>query len=165
MKRHLTWLVLASYCAFGAVLIFQMATEKPVHVIQQDSRNAIINVSDSELASAMANGEVKIETRYPYSRTLIRDTSGNPTRLHGKLNSGGNIFVINPAGIIIGSDGERTTTFGGTCVHSTRESDTILRGKSIEAGNVYALATKEGGAIRAGNRSVEVRISPKTKQE
>ncbi len=160
MKRRLPWLALASFCVFGAVLLFQMATEKPVHVIQQSSLFAVINVSDSELASAIANGEVRIETKHPDARTLIKDTSGNPTHLHGKMSSSGNIFVINPAGIIVGSGEESATSFGGTVIHSTLERHTVLKGKSLAEGNVYALAIRERGKIRAQSRSVEVRIAP-----
>lgn len=147
MKRSIPWLALASFCIFGAALIFQLAMEKPVFVIHQRSNHAIINVSDPEMSDALANGEIEIKTDYPNAKTLIKVTSGEPTRLHGKLKPNGQLYIINPAGVIVGSDFSST---GNHAIFPGQiETSSTLETKLIPHGNVYALAIREAGGIRA----------------
>jgi len=147
MKRSIPWVALASFCVFGVFLIFQMATEKPLYEIRQKSNYAIINVSDPEMADALANGEIVIKTDNPNARTLIRVTSGEPTRFYGKLKSDAPLYIINPAGVIVGpgfpSSQDRAVSLIKTDTSSTLET------KLIPHGNVYALAIRENGGIRA----------------
>lgn len=157
MKRCVPWIALPLYCLLGGVLLFHLMTEKPTNVIEQKSNFAIIDVSDTEMADALANGEIKIKTDAPNAKALIRVTTGDPTRIFGKVNSNGQLAIINPAGIIVGPRAEFT---GGTVIHSTFDTESIIQGKSIEEGNVYAIAVEENGAIEA---SSPIRIFPETK--
>jgi len=149
MKRSFSWLALTSFYVFGGILLFQMATEESTrgYVIHQKSNYAIINVSDPEIADALASGEFAVKTDDPNAKTIIRVTSGIPTRVHGDLKSNGQLLIINPAGIIVGpgfdSNEVRSISLDETDTRST------LDAKMIPHGNVYALAIREAGSIRA----------------
>lgn len=70
--------------------------------ITQNSRNAIINWDDFSIG----RGEL---TRFvqPNSNAAVlnRVTGGDPSSIQGALRANGNVFVINPNGILIGSEG------------------------------------------------------------
>ncbi len=70
--------------------------------IKQNSRNAIINWDDFSIDA----GELT-QFHQPNSSALVlnRVTGGNPSAIHGALRANGNVFVINPNGILIGAGG------------------------------------------------------------
>ena len=70
--------------------------------IRQNSASAII---DWERFSIDA-GEL-IQFRQPNSRSAVlnRVTGGNPSAIHGALKGNGNVFLINPNGILVGPGG------------------------------------------------------------
>ena len=70
--------------------------------IRQNSRNAIINWNDFSIAK----GELT-QFRQPgvNAAVLNRVTGGNPSAIHGALRANGNVFVINPNGILVGPSG------------------------------------------------------------
>jgi filamentous hemagglutinin family protein len=70
--------------------------------IQQGSGSAIINWDSFSIKA----GELT-QFRQPgaNSAVLNRVTGGNPTQIHGALRANGNVFVINPNGILVGAGG------------------------------------------------------------
>ncbi|MBU6178046.1 MAG: filamentous hemagglutinin N-terminal domain-containing protein, partial [Verrucomicrobia bacterium] len=71
--------------------------------IQQNSRNAIINwesfsIDPGELTQFR-------QSMGRNSAVLNRVTGGDPTAIHGALRANGNVFVINPNGILVGPGG------------------------------------------------------------
>ena len=147
MKRSLPWIALLLYCLSGGVLLFQMTFEKPHSVVVQKSNFAIINISDPEMADALASGEIEIKTNNPNDKVLLRVTSGHPTHIRGKIKSTGQLYVINPAGVIVGEPG----------VMQKSDSRSTLEAEVIPHGNVYALALQEEGGIRA-SRTVNISV-------
>ena len=70
--------------------------------IQQGSQNAIINwdsfsINAGELTQFLQSGS--------NSAVLNRVTGGDPSAIHGALMANGNVFVINPNGILVGAGG------------------------------------------------------------
>ncbi|MDF1861665.1 MAG: filamentous hemagglutinin N-terminal domain-containing protein, partial [Verrucomicrobiales bacterium] len=70
--------------------------------ILQNSRNAVIDWDDFSIDA----GELT-QFRQPNSNAAVlnRVTGGNPSAIHGALKANGNVFVINPNGILIGAGG------------------------------------------------------------
>ncbi|NLT70155.1 MAG: filamentous hemagglutinin N-terminal domain-containing protein [Verrucomicrobiaceae bacterium] len=70
--------------------------------ILQNSPNAIINWDSFSIAA----GELT-QFRQPGSSAAVlnRVTGGNPSAIHGALKANGNVFVINPNGILVGPSG------------------------------------------------------------
>lgn len=73
-----------------------------VLTVRQDSTSAIINWADF----SVARGET---TRFVQpgrdSAVLNRVTGGNPSEIHGAIRGNGNVFLINPNGILVGPGG------------------------------------------------------------
>lgn len=71
--------------------------------IRQNSRNAIINWDTFSIDA----GELTQfrQTMGPNSAVLNRVTGGDPSAIHGALRGNGNVFVINPNGILVGPGG------------------------------------------------------------
>ncbi len=71
--------------------------------IQQNSRNAIINWDTFSIdAGEMTQFRQNMGRN---SAVLNRVTGGDPTAIHGALRANGNVFVINPNGILVGPGG------------------------------------------------------------
>lgn len=71
--------------------------------IRQNSRNAIINWDTFSIDA----GELTQfrQATGPNSAVLNRVTGGDPSAIHGALRANGNVFVINPNGILVGPGG------------------------------------------------------------
>lgn len=70
--------------------------------ITQNSQNAIINWADFSINA----GELTQFNQPGVSAAVLnRVTGGNPTAIHGALQANGNVFVINPNGILVGAGG------------------------------------------------------------
>ena len=86
--------------------------------IHQKSQMAVINWNDFSIGA----GEL---TRFAQpnrnASVLNRVTSGNVTGIYGQLKGNGNVFVINPNGIVIGSTG--VVDVAGNAVLSTLDID------------------------------------------
>lgn len=86
--------------------------------IDQSSQNAIISWTDFSIAQgnltqfAQPNASASV---------LNRVTGGNVSHIHGMLQGNGNVFVINPNGIVIGASG--VVDVGGMAVLSTLDID------------------------------------------
>ena len=143
------------------------ATNPATVVVTQASNRAIINWSDFSISS----GEItKFIQPSAASATLNRVIGSNPSALLGGLQSNGQVYLINPNGIVVGQ-GARIDAGGFTA--STLDTsdagflagkDMVLSGQSgaavanlgaIDAsqGNVYLVAQQvtNAGSIRAAN--------------
>ncbi len=70
--------------------------------INQNSRNAIINWADFSIDK----GELtQFNQSGANAAVLNRVTGNNPSAIHGALKANGNVFVINPNGILVGPTG------------------------------------------------------------
>lgn len=70
--------------------------------IRQNSRNAIINW---ESFSIDAGEMTRFRQPGVNAAVLNRVTGGDPSAIHGALRANGNVFVINPNGILVGAGG------------------------------------------------------------
>ncbi len=188
MKRFLPLIGLCAFVIFGVTLLFQMAAV-PVPsfvefksgkgeiirerssgklVIHQNTRNAIIDVRDSDFADALYGGEIEIVCDQPDSTTLVRISTGNPLRIIGKhkgIQSNGKVFIVNPSGIIVGANGiidfENTLAPVSTLDKIKPGRNTIeMNSAELKAhGNVYALAIRKSGVIRANGSGGKVLLT------
>ena len=70
--------------------------------IRQGSQNAIINWDSFSIKA----GELtQFRQRGSNAAVLNRVTGGDPSAIHGALKANGNVFVINPNGILVGAGG------------------------------------------------------------
>jgi trimeric autotransporter adhesin len=68
--------------------------------INQSSNKAIINWADFSIDA----GELTQFNQPGVGAALLnRVTGGNPSAIHGALKANGNVFVINPNGILVGA--------------------------------------------------------------
>ncbi|MCG8602116.1 MAG: filamentous hemagglutinin N-terminal domain-containing protein, partial [Verrucomicrobiales bacterium] len=109
--------------------------------IRQNSRNAIINWEDFSIDA----GELT-QFRQPNSSAAVlnRVTGGNPTAIHGALRANGNVFVINPNGILIGAGG--TIDVHGL-VLSTLD---VSNGEFLAGGDMVFKGDSEAGVTNMG---------------
>src|SRR5690606_468125 len=70
--------------------------------IHQGSANAIINWDSFSIAAGELTQFLQPGTS---AAVLNRVTGGNPSAIHGALKANGNVFVINPNGILVGPSG------------------------------------------------------------
>jgi filamentous hemagglutinin family protein len=70
--------------------------------IQQSSANAIIHWDDFSIKADELTQFVQPNKQ---SAVLNRVTGGDPSEIHGALRANGNVFVINPNGILVGPGG------------------------------------------------------------
>lgn len=70
--------------------------------IRQNSRNAIIHWESFSIASGETT---QFRQSGPNAAVLNRVTGGDPSAIHGALKANGNVFVINPNGILVGAGG------------------------------------------------------------
>ena len=79
------------------------STPEKTLTIHQSSKKAIIR---TESGFFVNSGKLHITSDHPNPTTIVIDESGNPSRLFGKLTSDGELFVINPKGLIVGPHSE-----------------------------------------------------------
>ncbi|MEM7698836.1 MAG: filamentous hemagglutinin N-terminal domain-containing protein [Verrucomicrobiota bacterium] len=165
MKRLAALLLLAGI-AVGGYLLFQIAKPDP-HVIQVNSDHAIINVSGEDWEEWLEGDGLKLLTPDENSTVLIRVDSEDPVEISGKLASSGGVHVIAPNGLLVGENAgfdvaAVTSTLGppaGAAQTENPEGFEIvkngavspIRAELVRHGNVYALAIKEKGAVRASD--------------
>ncbi|MAS94477.1 MAG: hypothetical protein CMO55_14855, partial [Verrucomicrobiales bacterium] len=70
--------------------------------IEQRTANAIINWEEFSIDS---DELTRFQQPSANAAVLNRVTGGNPTAIHGALRANGNVFVINPNGILVGAGG------------------------------------------------------------
>ena len=109
--------------------------------ITQNSANAIINWDDFSIDA----GEM---TRFVQpgrnAAVLNRVTGGNPSAIHGALRANGNVFVVNPNGILVGAGG--TIDVHGL-VLSTLDVD---NGEFLAGGDMLMKGASDAGVTNLG---------------
>jgi filamentous hemagglutinin family protein len=85
--------------------------------IHQQSNNVVINWQNFSIA----NGEMTRFVQPNNGTALNRVTGGNISQIHGQLKGNANVYVINPNGIVVGSNG--VIDVGGNAVLSTLDID------------------------------------------
>jgi filamentous hemagglutinin family protein len=138
--------------------------------INQTTSSAIVNWQDFSIAA----GELtKFQVPTSSSATLNRVTGGNVSTIYGTLQSNGQLYLINPNGIVVGASGKIDTAGFLACTLNFSDSqfnqhaDLTLSGSSdasinnqgtIQAstGDVYLIATQvnNDGTITAPNGNV-----------
>jgi filamentous hemagglutinin family protein len=111
----------------GGAVVAGSATIGPAGstlTINQASNTAIINWQ----TFSIAGGETtKFIVPNSTSATLNRVTGGNPSAIYGTLQSNGQVFLINPSGILVGAGGRIDTAgFLGSTLDVS--NDAFLKG-------------------------------------
>ncbi|MDF1826205.1 MAG: filamentous hemagglutinin N-terminal domain-containing protein [Verrucomicrobiales bacterium] len=100
----------------GQALINQVSAK---HLkISQQTQTAIINWADFSIGADELTQFVQPNSS---ASVLNRVTGGNISQIHGALQGNGNVFVVNPNGIVIGSSG--VIDVGGNAILSTLDID------------------------------------------
>ena len=114
--------------------------------IQQSSDRAIINWQDFSIGSGELTRFVQPGVN---SATLNRVLSGNPSAIYGSLQANGRIFLINPAGLLVGSGGQINTA-GFLASTLDVSSGSFMRGADLTLAGDSAASIKNQGSINAG---------------
>lgn len=144
MKRILLALFLVANVAL-LLLLFKNGTlsrdgvsiEDDQLVIRQSSQKAVITLDDPAWIAAIKEGGLKVIPGHPNSETLIRVMGHQGPIVYQKIESQGKVLVINPDGLIVGDVSGLNSTLPPS------------RAEIKARGNVYALAIKEKGFVRA----------------
>jgi filamentous hemagglutinin family protein len=108
--------------------------------ITQASHTAIINWQ----SFSIAGGELtKFVQPSVTSAALNRVMSGNPSAIYGTLSANGQIYLINPAGILVGPGGVVNTA---GFIASTRD----IADQDFLSGNLHFTGTSDGGVQNLG---------------
>ncbi len=171
MKRTIAWLLLASAAwglptdpSVGAGTVQIQNGGPGVLNIQQGSDRAIVNwgsfnISNGELVRFLQNG--------PNAAILNRVTGGDPSQILGAMSANGQVFLLNPNGIIFG----RTATVN---VGSLFASTLGMRDEDFLQGGRYPLFQVPGkelasvvneGSIQVNERGWVVLVAPDVRQE
>jgi len=143
----------------GQVSIVQNGTTLNIH---QTSAQALVNFSTFNVGSAAL-----VDIRQPgaASALLARVTGNDPSQIHGQIRANGSLWLINPAGIMVGQ-GARIDV-GSFIASSLNVSDTDFlagrmtftspgnAGKVSNAGEISAAAGSGGGRIYLVGQTVE----------
>jgi filamentous hemagglutinin family protein len=118
--------------------------------IHQQSNNVVINWQNFSIA----NGEMTRFVQPNRGTALNRVTSGNISEIHGQLKGNANVYVINPNGIVVGSNG--VIDVGGNAVLSTLDIDDndFLDGGSNRFSGASNTGVTNFGTISSANGDV-----------
>ncbi|HEY0255962.1 MAG TPA: filamentous hemagglutinin N-terminal domain-containing protein, partial [Candidatus Methylacidiphilales bacterium] len=138
--------------------------------MNQATNNAIINWQSFSIASGETT---KFVVPTSASATLNRVVGGNPSAIFGTLQSNGQVFLINPSGILVGAGGRIDTAgflgstldvsndefMAGGNMHFFGDSTAKITNKGqidAEGGSVYLIADKVNnkGTITASQGDV-----------
>jgi filamentous hemagglutinin family protein len=116
----------------GTATIAQAGSvNNPVLVIQQASDRAAINWSGFNIGR---DATVNFQQPSAASVTLNRLLDGNPSQIFGKLQANGQVFLLNPSGIIFGSTASVDVGAIVASTHSMSDSD-FMAGRNIFSRN------------------------------
>lgn len=136
MKRILLLLV----CVAGiglAVFLAPTGRGKPI-VFEQKSDRAIFHLKDPAQIETFLTHGLKVVSSQPHPQTIVKIAGHHGPVSNLKIESPGEVFIINPDGIRI----EETATLEWNAPR--------IESKTTQPGNAYALAIEEdGGRIRA----------------
>jgi filamentous hemagglutinin family protein len=117
----------------------------PLTTINQTANRVIINWQDFSIGA----GEVTRFVQPSASATALnRILSGNPSQIYGSLHANGNVFVINPNGILVGKGGQiDTKSFTASTLNVPDAS--FLAGANLTLSGNSTAAIRNEGTIRA----------------
>ena len=167
MKRALPQL-----CLLGAVLIPASALALPVGpqlmhgaatvntvdktMTIQNTPNTILHWQQFNIA---AGESVRFNQASALSAVLNRVTGGDPSKILGALSSNGKVFLINPAGVLIGA-GARIDTAGFIASSLNLATEDFLAGRMIFRGDPNAGKVENQGTITASHGGQVYLIAP-----
>ena len=108
--------------------------------IYQQSLRAVIDWQSFSIGAG-----ARVEVHNGSGATLNRVVSGDPSSIMGRLAASGSVWLVNPAGIIVGPTGQVTT--GGDFVASTR----MVGAEAFMAGGSLVAEGPGGGIANAGS--------------
>jgi len=117
--------------------------------IAQGSGRAVIDWSDFSIGA-----DRKVQIDNAAGATLNRVMGGQLSRIDGTLSATGSVYLMNPAGMIVGPGGKVLT--GGSFVGTTRAIDSaaFMAGGAVRASGSSLGAIENQGTIRSGEGSV-----------
>jgi len=129
----------------GAASISQTGTaDNPVLLIQQASERAAINWSSFNIGR---DATVNFQQPSVNSVILNRVLDGNPSHIFGNLNANGQVFLLNPSGIIFGSTASVDVGAIVASTHSMPDAD-FMAGRNIFSRNGATGKIVNEGAIQ-----------------
>ncbi len=129
--------------------------------VNQSSQQMIANWQSFNIGQ---NAAVRFNQPGVTSSALNRITDQNPTQIMGSLSSNGQVFLLNPSGIIFGKTA--TVNVGGLVASSLAMLDSdYLAGKNKFANTGTAGAILNQGRINVSNGGVVALIAPKVTNE
>lgn len=129
----------------GAASIAQTGSaNNPVLVIQQASERAAINWSNFNIGR---DASVNFQQPSVNSVILNRVLDGNPSQIFGNLSANGQVFLLNPSGIIFGSTASVDVGAIVASTHSLSDAD-FMAGRNIFSRNGATGKIVNEGAIQ-----------------
>ena len=128
-------------------------------VIGQNSAKAVVNWQDFSIGKG-----ARVDIRQPSSKAamLNRVTGTATSSIAGQLNANGQVFLINPNGIVIGKTGEvRTGGFAASSLGMT-DSD-FMAGRHVFTGNGASATVFNEGLIEVGRGGYAALIGGRVK--
>ena len=117
-------------------------------VVNQGSAAAIVNWQNFSIGAAE-----KVDFRQPGASSVIlnRVTGNNPSEIYGRMNANGQVFLVNPGGVLFGRTAEVNV---GSLVASTLRlsNEDFLAGRYQFSGGGTAGAVDNQGQLHAGER-------------
>jgi len=118
-------------------------------IVNQNTDRAVINWN----SFSIANGEL---TRFVQpsssSAVLNRVVTANPSAIYGTLEANGNVFLINPGGVLVGAGGVVNTASFVASTHDINTEEFMKGGQLNFKGNSDAMVVNQGNiAAREGD--------------
>ncbi len=127
--------------------------------ILQSTQKSIINWNTYNIG---ANAQVTYVQPNANAISLNRVISGNPSEIFGKLNSNGQVWLINPNGVLFGKNAQ--VNVGGIVATSLNIADEdFLNGKYQFTGNAGSVINM--GSIVANNGGYVAMLAPEVRNE
>ncbi|NBT47271.1 MAG: filamentous hemagglutinin N-terminal domain-containing protein, partial [Actinobacteria bacterium] len=110
-------------------------------VVNQNTDRAVINWN----SFSIANGELtKFVQPNSSSAVLNRVVAANPSAIYGTLEANGNVFLINPGGVLVGAGGVVNTASFVASTHDMNTEEFMKGGQLNFKGNSDASVINEG---------------------
>ncbi|MES2499493.1 MAG: filamentous hemagglutinin N-terminal domain-containing protein, partial [Pseudomonadota bacterium] len=127
--------------------------------IVQGTQKSIINWNTYNIG---ANAQVNYQQTNDSAISLNRVTSGNPSEIFGKLNANGQVWLINPNGVLFGKSAQ--VNVGGIVASTLNIADEdFLNGKYQFTGNAGSVVNM--GSIVASNGGYVAMLAPEVRNE
>lgn len=128
----------------------QISAQGSTLTITQGSDRAIINWQDFSIATGETTRFVQPSST---SAMLNRVTGGNPSQIYGNLNANGQVYLINPNGVLVGAGGV-VNTAGFLASTLDVSDDAFLRGGDLRFTGTSNASVVNLGSISASEGDV-----------